>query len=50
VWEITRGEEVIRISAPDAVGPHLQKLFDTVQGIQYGVIDDVHGWCHEVRL
>ena len=50
VWEITRGEEVIKISEPDAVGPHLQKLFDTVQGIQYGVLDDAHGWCHEVKL
>ena len=49
VWEITRGSEVIKISEPDAVGPHLQKLFDTVQGIQYGVLPDVHGWCHEVK-
>jgi branched-chain amino acid aminotransferase len=49
VWEITRGEEVIKISAQDEVGPHLQKLFDTVQGIQYGLIPDTHGWCHEVK-
>ena len=50
VWEITRGNEVIKISEPDGVGPHLQKLFDTVQGIQYGDLPDTHGWCHEVRL
>ena len=49
VWEITRGSEVIKISDPDAVGPHLQKLYDTVQGIQYGRLPDTHGWCHEVR-
>ncbi len=49
VWEITRGGEVIRISEPDAVGPHLQRLFDTVQGIQYGTLPDAHGWCHEVK-
>ena len=49
VWEITRGSEVIRISEPNEVGPHLQKLFDMVQGIQYGVLPDAHGWCHEVK-
>ena len=45
----SRGSEVIKISDPDAVGPHLQKLYDTVQGIQYGRLPDTHGWCHEVR-
>ncbi len=49
VWEITRGRDVIKISEPDAVGEHLQKLYDTVQGIQYGVLPDIHGWCHEVK-
>ena len=50
VWEITHGAETIRISDPDAVGPHLQKLYDTVQGIQHGDIEDIHGWCREVPL
>ena len=49
VWEITRGSDVIKISGQDEVGPHLQKLFDTVQGIQYGLLPDTHGWCHEVK-
>ena len=49
VWEITRGKEVIRISDPDVVHPTLQKLYDTVQGIQYGTIKDVHKWCLEVK-
>ena len=49
VWEITRGSDVIKISEPDEVGPRLQKLFDTVQGIQYGLLPDTHGWCHEVK-
>ena len=48
VWEITRGSEVITISRPDEVGPHLQKLYDTVQGIQYGTLPDTHGWCCQV--
>jgi branched-chain amino acid aminotransferase len=50
VWEITRGDDVIRIGDATTVGPHLQKLYDTVQGIQYGTLPDPHGWCHEVVL
>ena len=50
VWEITRGSDVIKISDPEVVGSHLQKLYDAVQGIQYGVCEDTHGWCHEVAL
>ncbi len=50
VWEITRGEEVIRISSPDVVGEHLQRLYETVQAIQYGEIEDRHGWCCEVSV
>ena len=49
VYEITRGKDVMRISAPDEVGPTLQRLYDTVQGIQYGRIKDKHGWCFEVK-
>ena len=48
VWEITRGDQVIRVSDPDACGPVLQKLYDQVQGIQYGVLPDTHNWCFEV--
>jgi hypothetical protein len=48
VWEITRGNDVIKISDSDTVGPHLQKLYETMQGIQYGVLEDIHGWCHQV--
>ena len=48
VCEITRGDTVITISDPDACGPVLQKLYDTVQGIQYGLLPDAHGWCVEV--
>ena len=49
VWEITRGKDVIKISNPDVVHPTLQKLYDRVQGIQYGTIPDRHGWCLEVK-
>ncbi len=30
------------------VGEKLQKLYDTVRGIQYGEIDDIHNWNVEV--
>src|SRR5574344_1178581 len=49
VWEITRGQQVIKVSDPEAVHPTLQKLYDRVQGIQYGLIKDTHGWCHVVK-
>jgi branched-chain amino acid aminotransferase len=48
ICEITRGNKVIRISDPNVCGPVLQKLYDTVQGIQYGLLPDTHGWCVEV--
>ncbi|MDO4365271.1 MAG: aminotransferase class IV, partial [bacterium] len=49
VWEITRGDQVIKISDPETVDPTLQRLYDTIQGIQYGDLPDRHGWCHEVK-
>ena len=48
VWEITRGKDVIKVSDPDVVHPTLQKLYDRVQGIQYGLVKDTHKWCFEV--
>ena len=47
VWEVTRGNQVFKTGDPDGCGPVLQKLYDTVQGIQYGVLPDKHGWCVE---
>ena len=49
VWEITRGKQVIKVSDPNAVHPTLQKLYDRVQGIQYGLVKDTHKWCFEVK-
>jgi branched-chain amino acid aminotransferase len=45
VCEITRGSKVIKIGDPERCGPVLQKLYETVQGIQYGELPDRHGWC-----
>ena len=49
VWEITRGKEVIKVSDPNVIHPTLQKLYDRVQGIQYGLVKDTHKWCFEVK-
>lgn len=48
VYEITRGETVLTIGPSDRAGPVVQKLFDAVQGVQYGERPDVHGWCMTV--
>ena len=39
----------IKISDPEKVHPVLQKLYDRVQGIQYGLVEDTHKWCVEVK-
>jgi len=48
VCEIVRGDIVIKIGPENGCGPVLQKLYETVQGIQYGELPDPHGWCVEV--
>ena len=49
VWQIVRGERVITVGPETSCGPVLQKLFNQVQGIQYGELPDTHGWCHAVK-
>ena len=48
VCEIVRGERVIKVGPCDGCGPVLQKLYDHVTGIQYGEVEDTHGWNVEV--
>lgn len=48
VCEITRGDKVFKIGDKDKCGPVIQRLFETVQGIQYGRLPDTHGWCMEI--
>ncbi len=48
VCEIVRGSTVIKVGSETGCGPVLQKLYETVQGIQYGELPDRHGWCVEV--
>jgi branched-chain amino acid aminotransferase len=33
----------------DAAGPVIQKLYDTLTGIQMGTIEGPEGWVHEVK-
>ncbi len=50
VSTIVRGSTVINVpSGPDACGPVFEKLFHTVQGIQYGELPDQHNWCVEIK-
>lgn len=49
VSQIVRGEVVINVPTGDKCGPTLDKLFHTVQGIQYGELPDTHNWCVEIK-
>ena len=49
VCEIRRGDTVIRVGSETGCGPVLQKLYEIVQGIQYGELPDTHGWCWEIQ-
>ena len=49
VCEVRRGETVIRVGSETGCGPVLQKLYEIVQGIQYGERPDTHGWCWEIE-
>jgi branched-chain amino acid aminotransferase len=49
VWQIVRGDRTITIGSETACGPVLQKLYNHVQGIQYGDLPDTHGWCLRVE-
>lgn len=44
VYEIVHDGEIIRISEPDRCGPTLQAFYDRMTAIQYGEVDDKHGW------
>jgi branched-chain amino acid aminotransferase len=49
VCEIKRGDTVIRVGSETGCGPVLQKLYEIVQGIQYGELPDQHGWCWDIE-
>ena len=49
ISSITRGKETLRFGAEDKPGPTLQRLYDAIQSIQYGKIEDAHRWMMPVE-
>ena len=44
VYSITHGQKVYTFGKESEAGPTLTRLFNELQGIQYGEIEDRHGW------
>ena len=48
-----KGEEVTRVyhfGQEGVCGPVSRKLYETLRGIQDGIVPDTHGWCDIVKL
>ncbi len=43
------GREILLPSGMDQMGPKIQKLYDTLTGIQMGTIEAPEGWIYEVK-
>ncbi len=48
ISSITRGDKTLRFGAEDKPGKTLQRLYDAIQGIQYGTSEDRHRWMMSV--
>ncbi len=48
VYSITRGDQVFTFGEEGKAGKVLEKLYKEIQGIQFGEIEDRHGWMVEV--
>jgi len=48
VHEIHTEDRVFRFG--NEIGPVLKSLYDRMTGIQYGEIEDIHGWMKEVKI
>jgi len=49
VYSITHGEKVYTFGKENEAGATLSRLYKQMQGIQYGEIEDTHGWMRKVR-
>jgi branched-chain amino acid aminotransferase len=49
VCQVERAGKVYKTGPETGCGPVLEKLYKTVQGIQYGELPDTHGWNVEVE-
>jgi len=48
VYSLTYKDQVFTFGKEDKPGETLVKLYNELQGIQYGEIKDRHGWCVKV--
>ena len=48
VYSITHGEKIYTFGKEQEAGETLTKLFKQIQGIQYGEVEDTHGWMVEI--
>lgn len=46
---VDHGREICFPSGMEKMGPVIQKLYDTLTGIQMGRIEDKFGWLHEIK-
>ena len=42
-------KKVYRFCPDGEVGPVSTRLYKTITGIQKGEIEDIHGWCYEIK-
>jgi branched-chain amino acid aminotransferase len=50
VFSIQHGGRLYTFGKEDEAGPTLTRLYTEIQKIQYGEIDDRHGWMHAVKI
>lgn len=50
VSSITHGEKSYRFGREDRAGEMLTRLYKEIQGIQYGEVEDRHGWMREIGV
>jgi branched-chain amino acid aminotransferase len=49
IYSITRGDTEYTFGSKDKAGETLTRLYEELQGIQYGEIEDRHGWMAAVK-
>lgn len=47
---VDHGKEICLPSGMEKMGPVIQKLYDTLTGIQMGTIEGPQGWMHEIKV
>ncbi len=47
---VDHGKEICLPSGMEKMGPVIQKLYDTLTGIQMGTIEGPQGWVHEIKV